>query len=222
MFTLISRLQNSPLAFRIFSIVLPLMHLAGFIGLQLPTSRPFFQTLVPFHLLSTALVLLLYHQDWNKSSVFFCVLAYVIGFGIEVLGVHTGLIFGHYQYGNTLGTKWLDVPLVIGLNWLVLIYAAGMVVASWRSSLWTKIALGAAVVVGLDFLIEPVAMRLDFWNWQGEVIPFQNYVAWYLISAFLLYCFYQYNFYKKNRLAGLLLLCQALFFTAHRLMYILD
>ena len=41
----------------------------------------------------------------------------LIGFIFEIIGVKTGLIFGHYKYCNGLGTKVFDVPLIISLNW---------------------------------------------------------------------------------------------------------
>jgi len=47
----------------------------------------------------------------------------IIGFLIEVIGVKTGYIFGRYYYGQSLGYHLLSVPLLIGLNWGVLLYS---------------------------------------------------------------------------------------------------
>jgi bisanhydrobacterioruberin hydratase len=213
---------RSPIGQRIIFIVLPLMHLAGFIGLQWPPAQLLFKALVPFHLLTTLALLLLFHTDWNKSAILFCTVAYLVGFSIEALGVHTGVIFGQYRYGVTLGWKVIDIPLVIGANWLTLIYSAGIVANHWHRSSMVKALLAAWVVVGLDVLIEPVAIRLDFWQWAGNTVPFQNYAAWYIVAFGLLWLFYQLPFHKQNRLAGLILICQMAFFAAHNIAYFLE
>ncbi|MBK9792799.1 MAG: carotenoid biosynthesis protein [Sphingobacteriales bacterium] len=64
----------------------------------------------------------------------------------------------------------------------------------------------------LDVFIEPVAIRLDFWQWQNNVIPFQNYVAWYLISFLLFLFFRRVNGAIQNRIAIIVLAIQFLFF----------
>ena len=51
-----------------------------------------------------------------------------LGFFIEVIGVKTGFIFGSYYYGAAMGIKILAVPLLIGLNWSILVYSTSLVV----------------------------------------------------------------------------------------------
>lgn len=206
---------------RIIFVVLPLMHIAGFIGLQLEASQSLFKALVPFHLLSCLVLLLLFQEQWNAKTLIFCVIAYLVGFFIEALGVHTGLIFGQYQYGETLGWKIIDIPLVIGVNWLILIFCTGILLDEWYQNPWLKAAIGATLIVAIDFLIEPVAIRLDFWDWTYHQIPLQNYIAWYVVAFGLLCLFFNLSFPKHNRIAVLLLICQALFFAAHNLAYYL-
>jgi len=222
MYSYIHQLRSSATFQRIIFIVVPLMHLTGFLGLQIAVTQPFFKALVPFHLLTSVAVLLIFHTDWNRPAVLFFLISYSVGFLIEAVGVYTGMIFGHYHYGATLGPKALDVPLVIGANWLTLIYSAGIIANKWHRSNRIKALLAAGMVVGIDILIEPVAIRLDFWSWMGDSIPFQNYVAWYIVAFGLLWLFYKLPFSKQNRMAGLLLACQAVFFAAHNLTYMLE
>ena len=195
------------------------MHLTGFLGAQFPAVAPLFRALTPFHLTLTLLFLLSFHADWNRAAVFYALLAALTGLVVEVLGVHTGLIFGTYHYGETLGFKVFEVPLLIGVNWFVLTYCAGIVANPLPLPTVLKAAAAAALVTLLDFLIEPVAMRNDFWSWQSHVVPLQNYVAWFLISWALLVVFYKLPFRKENKLAGLLLITQAVFFAAQCLTY---
>ena len=51
------------------------------------------------------------------------IVIYLIGVLAEVLGVRYNMIFGNYYYGNSLGPQVLEVPLIIGFNWLTLSFA---------------------------------------------------------------------------------------------------
>ncbi len=195
------------------------MYLAGIIGLQWEYSREIFKFLVPFNLIFTAFVVLFFHRNWNKYFGSFIIFTILAGFFVEVLGVKTGIIFGKYHYQTTLGIKILEVPPIIGLNWLVLVYATGVFCASFDrikvKILQNKIiqtALGASIMTFLDFLIEPVAIKFAFWAWDEPNIPLQNYVAWWFISAFLLTIFTYLSFEKNNKIATFVLLLQFLFF----------
>ena len=43
----------------------------------------------------------------------------------EILGVNYGLIFGDYIYLDNLGYKVFGVPVIIGVNWIILTYISG-------------------------------------------------------------------------------------------------
>ena len=64
----------------------------------------------------------------------------------------------------------------------------------------------------IDVLIEPVAVKFDYWSWQDQIIPLQNFVAWYIISFLMLRAYYELEFRKTNNVAGTLLICQIVFF----------
>ena len=199
------------------------MYLAGTIGLLIPSTQPYFKLASPFNLWVSLFLLLLFHQDFNKSFIFTAVFIFMSGFLVEVLGVHTGIIFGNYHYGQTLGTQLFDVPLVIGANWLLLVYCSSVSVKavfsnieykSFFTSIFIQSIIASMLMVGLDYLIEPVAISLDFWHWQADVIPAQNFQAWFLISFIFNYFFLNANFLKANELGLLLLFLQFLFFTS--------
>lgn len=184
----------------------------GVLGLSIPQTRPYFLLATPFTLLLAAILLFSYHIKWTKGDVIFLVLVYLAGFTLEALGVYTGAIFGPYTYGNTLGYQVFNVPLVIGLNWTTLIYCIVNIVnrTGWKS--YSVAALGAAFMVAIDLLIEPVAIALDFWNWEGGVIPLQNYVAWFVFSYVVIFLA---NITKRNwdnPLATPFFLIQVIFF----------
>lgn len=187
-------------------------YLAGMLGFLLPFTRPYFMALTPFNLLLSAAILFTFHPDRNLSFLIFCVLAFLTGFFAEVAGVASGLIFGEYSYGQTLGIKWLEVPLIIGINWLILTYSTGIICARLKTHFVLKAAAAALLMVFLDIFIEPVAIAFDFWSWGTPEIPVRNYIAWFIISFFLHLLFFYLPFRKENPVAKFLYLFQLIFF----------
>lgn len=136
--------------------------------------------LTPFQLIGTAVMLLANHSDIHKKEVVFFILTALIGFGVEVVGVQTGLIFGHYQYGSALGFQIAGVPLTIALNWLIMVYITGYLFR--RMGREFQPFAGALLMTGIDVIIEQVAPKLDFWTFAGESVPIRNYIAWFVIG----------------------------------------
>ncbi|MCU0439713.1 MAG: carotenoid biosynthesis protein [Raineya sp.] len=188
------------------------MHIAGIIGLALPETRNIFKLLVPFNLITNALLILYFQKQWNKYLIGALLIIMFTGFGIEVAGVHTGLIFGNYWYKTTLGYKVLEVPLLIAINWLIVIYTTSACVAEIKISKIFKALLATCLTVGLDFFIEPIAMKLDFWDWQNGIIPLQNYIGWFITAFFLHLIVIFLPFEKKNKVAVVLYICELIFF----------
>ncbi|MEA5258112.1 carotenoid biosynthesis protein [Arcicella aquatica] len=207
---------------KIVFTILSLMYLVGFIGLMIPLTREYFKLLSPFNLWISLILLLLFQQDFQLKFILFAIITFLIGFFVEVLGVHTGIIFGQYYYGKTLGIQLFDVPIVIGANWFILVYSSGHIIEKLfknlnpffgRNILLSTVA--ASLMVCLDLIIEPVAIRLDFWQWHFNKIPIQNYVGWFIISFGLQYYFISSKFLKNNALAPLLFYLQFIFFLLH-------
>ena len=192
-----------------------LFHAVGLFGFLTPSLTPLFLKLVPFHLLLMVGLLIVSHYNKNKEFGLFLVVTYFAGFLIEVLGVSTGFIFGSYHYGATLGIKLADVPLLIGVNWIILIYCAGVSTKYLKiRNHFLRALIGALFLIFLDILIEPVAIRFDYWSWEGMNIPFQNYVAWFVFSFCMLMFFFARKFRKNNPAALTMIVSQTLFFLA--------
>lgn len=192
--------------------ILVIFHAVGFWGLLFSGRPEYFQELTPMNLLLTNTLLFAFHHRWNTAFILFAAVVFAVGFFSEVLGVHTGLLFGDYAYGAALGVKVWEVPLLIGLNWLMLIYTTGHISNYTRLPWFAKAILGAMLMVLLDFFIEPVAMAFDFWDWQSGHIPFSNYIGWFLVALGLQVYFQQAPIFKENRLATYVYLVQLLFF----------
>ena len=191
--------------------ILVILYTVGLVGLH-TESRAWFLAATPLTLVISAGLLVWNQRDWNMAAVAAIVTCMVVGYAVEVVGVKTGLLFGDYTYGPTLGFKLLDVPLVIGLNWLLLTYATGTLWAGLRAHKLVQAAGAAATMTILDVLIEPVAMRLDFWQWAGDSVPLRNYAGWLVVSFLLLTLFQYLRFEKGNPVAAAVLGLQFVFF----------
>ncbi|WP_256009263.1 carotenoid biosynthesis protein [Desertivirga xinjiangensis] len=195
------------------SILVILFHIIGLAGFAIPSLSKLWRDLVPFHLLIMFVILLVSQTGKNSDFWKFMVLTYIFGYGIELLGVHTGYIFGSYQYETTLGFKLAEVPLLIGVNWILILFTVGCFVNTLPlKKPLVRAGLAALLVVILDLLIEPVAVLHDYWSWSGEVIPIQNYVAWLVFSFLMLLLFNKLDFNKRNSVASVLFIAQFFFF----------
>lgn len=206
-----------------------LFHSIGLAGMLFFKTDFFIQS-TPFNLLLSFSLLVWTQQDKNSQFLVFLIFVFIAGFFVEVLGVNTGFLFGSYSYGKVLGLQWLNVPIIIGLNWFIIIYCCGISTQTLLLKVIKRVATdanepplvlkamsvivdGATLAVLFDWLMEPVAVRLGFWTWLGDgSIPFYNYVCWFVISLILLMIFHFSGFNKQNKFAINLLLIQALFF----------
>ena len=106
---------------------------------------------------------------------------------------------------------------MIGINWLILVYSAGayiqrLIPSNSASSVLIKSLMGAAILTIIDFFIEPIAIKFDFWVLQAGEVPVQNYVAWFVTAFVFMLLFNKLNFNKSNPIAHILLIVQSLFF----------
>jgi putative membrane protein len=194
------------------SIIL-IFHAVGLVGLIIPFTRPLFLHIVPFHLLLMLAVIILNHKPIDKSVIFFFITIFILGFAAERIGIHQHWLFGDYNYGNTLGFKLAGVPLIIGCNWFMLIYSAGVLMQLSRlKSFILRVAIGASLLVLLDLLIEPVAIHFDYWHWTNDIIPLKNYVCWFAVSFLMLLLFEAFRFKQQSIVAIVFLLTQFFFF----------
>ena len=193
--------------------VLIVLYCVGILGITI-NIFPWFIYLTPVNLLVSTFIIIAFHQEWKRDFIAFVIVSYSLGFSIEYFGVNTGLIFGTYTYGDVLGPKIGDTPLMIGVNWLMLSYSAGITINHLLGdkNFIIKSIFGAGILVLLDLLIEPVAIHYNFWTWEEVSVPFKNYIAWFVI-AFTIQLFFNLVAGKsKNKVAVALLVLQFAFF----------
>ncbi len=199
--------------FYIHALNLILIYIVGVCGILFTCDlqHSIFLKLSSLSLIITTVVVLLFHTSWNRNFILSAAIIFLFGFFIEVIGVKTGILFGNYWYGKTLGYKLMEVPVMIGVNWFLLIYIIAASFSAIKETLLFAL-ICASTMTFLDVFIEPVAIKLDFWQWQNNAIPLQNYAAWFCISFMLFLFFRKANGIIKNRLSLVTLATQFLFF----------
>ena len=195
--------------FSIFIILL--FHISGLIGLT-TSSKGWFLSQTPLNLLLSFFVLIRHEDFKNIKLTILISLIFILSFFLEVLGTNTGLIFGNYHYGPVLGFGFFNTPIMIGINWFIMVFCIGVVLNRMNCSIYIKSLLGAAIMTISDYIIEPVAVAYNFWKWETPLIPIQNYISWFIFSYLFLLIFYKFKIESNNKVAPWLLMTQIIFF----------
>ncbi len=195
-----------------FLYFLLLVYVSGSIGFVV--NPPFFSPFTPYTLLLTCFVFLIHCPLADKKFILAFFSIAFLGYIVEVIGVKTGLIFGKYSYGNGLGFKLLDVPLIISINWAMLICAGIRIVSGIFVNKITVLVVAALLVTGIDLLIEQVAPKLDFWQFEGELPSLHNYLGWIGVAFFTSYFFYPIIIKGNRSISLIILILQIIFFTS--------
>ena len=192
-----------------------LVHFSGAIGIAF-FKPSFFVPFTPVNLFLMLLMLILNEQPINFRFVQAFLMAVVVGMTTEMIGVNTGLLFGNYSYGEIFGRKLFGVPVLIGINWFCIVYASYVIAVAFRrkrSGGKAMVALlTASIATAFDWIMEPVAMKLGFWNWSNGQIPLFNYASWFVISFAVSIAFGYLKIEANNKFAPYFLMVQVLFF----------
>ena len=184
----------------------------GIIGIQMEETNALFIKLIPVALLLSSAFVFYFHTSFDLKTILVFSLVYFLGLLIEIIGVDTKLIFGHYEYGNGLGIKLFHTPLIIGLNWLMLVYMSTSAAKKIISNSFLQMVLAASLLLAYDIILEQMAPVLQMWYWKGDRIPLQNYIAWFVIALFFNFLFYIFKIKTSNKIAPFVLLFQTCFF----------
>ena len=193
------------------AIIIAAFYFFGTLGIILGY-REWFVPKTAFNLLLTFAVLLLYQARIDKKLIIALAACYFIGFIAEYLGVAHGLIFGDYYYPSTLGPQLLGVPMIIGVNWFLITFVVWNELGKLEWPTILKIFLASLLTTLIDVIIEPVAIELNFWQWEGNVVPLQNYVGWFVISFFIFSIYSLLKLPLANKVSKYILFWQLFFF----------
>jgi len=135
-------------------------------------------------------VLYVFHSFTNlnlKTAGMFLIIAAVISYLWEFVGVETGIPFGSYYYTSALGPQIGPVPIAIPLIWCALGYFCLQASDHY--------IMASALMVSLDLSFDPVfSGSLHLWNWTGPTqyfgVPWTNFLGWFIASLTFFGVFY--------------------------------
>ncbi len=189
-----------------------LFYAVGVAGLIYSNTFQLFIQLIPFALLLSIVALAFSHGTFTQKQLIVFIVIYLLGFLVEMVGVNTGIIFGPYNYGDSLGFKLYNTPLIIGLNWLLLVYVTASVMENTRLHPAVKVVSGSILMLGYDIVLEQVAPVLDMWYWHTGNVPVQNYLSWFVLAILFHTLIRMFNVNTQNKLGPFLFVCQTVFF----------
>ena len=199
---------------RWFVYILVYLFLSGLIAHLVPKIYPFTRYTTDLFLLmiNGTLLYFLFEKNKDQNLWWWAAITYLGTFSLEALGVATGKVFGAYHYGETMFLQVLNVPLVIALNWTVLILAVNNLMYRWTQQPVLLALLSGLFIAVYDYFIEPVAIRLDYWQWEAGVIPLQNYLAWAIIAFLFSLPLHLWKIKFRSPLLNIYLFVQLIYF----------
>ena len=72
-----------------------------------------------------------------------------------------------------------------------------MCIRDRNNSIIQIIILGTLLMLFMDFVMEPIAPKLDLWKFKNLVVPTSNYIGWLIISI-LTQTIYNIQFKEKE------------------------
>lgn len=126
-----------------------------------------------------------------RDAVMLFVVLGVLALVVETSAIITGFPYGHFGYSDLLGYRLFGyTPWTVFLAWTPLVIAACAVsrrlaVGGW---LWpVRIVLVAIILVVFDLVLDPGAVKIGFWRYEGGGVfygvPFSNFVGWLFSGA---------------------------------------
>ena len=170
-------------------IIIAVNHAIGVTGLNNGNFHHIFESLAGINLLLSFLIVIVFDAALNSAFLGFCIFGFVLGMGAEIMGVNTGFPFGIYYYTQVFGWHLFGVPVIIGVNWVLLSYITGIWANSYIQGEWQKILAASALMVVIDLFLEGFAIRHNLWVWQNIVPPVRNYVSWFIVSVLIQFVF---------------------------------
>ena len=202
---------NSTSKVSVFAIWL--FQVCGMIGISYG-NKDLFLSFTPVNLIISFFLLFVNQIQITQREILSVFTIFLIGMICEILGVNYGYIFGDYVYLDNLGTKVFGVPILIGINWIILTFITGSISSYiFKKNLKFSILTGAIFMILLDLIIEPVAPLLGFWIFDLPSVPLQNYVGWFLIGLATQFVYQKFVVNKEMPFSTNLLLANIVFFS---------
>jgi len=110
---------------------------------------------------------------------------------IEYVGVSTGWPYGEFVYGVSLGPMIAGIPAALPVFFLPIVVNAYLLcvllLGDRAASRLVRLAVVIPAVVTMDVVLDPAAVSLGFWSYEGGGVfydvPLSNYAGWVLSAT---------------------------------------
>ena len=137
----------------------------------------------------TAAIICTINQKTRTAALL--IIAGLIGFLSEIVGVITSFPYGEYEYTDKLGIKIFDVPIVLICAWIIVSSFALDLISFLKLKKIFFPFVFASITTYYDLLIDPLMSGpLNYWVWRTESegfygVPLENFFGWFLVSLFI-------------------------------------
>ncbi|MGL4993414.1 MAG: carotenoid biosynthesis protein [Bacteroidales bacterium] len=205
--------KRKKVRYSILAAITLCIYVMGVITIADTEQREFALSVTPFALILSITALLFFREKRYTTRTLVVYSSIVlISWALEAIGVNSGIIFGEYEYGNSLGVSIIGTPILIGFNWLFLVVISQSITYSLKLKGAIAIISSSLLMVYYDTLLEEVAPLMDMWRFSLPVVPINNYIGWFVISLILNTISYKLDREEGNFMALPLLILQILLF----------
>ncbi len=151
--------------------------------------HPYFSVFLQTCLLTLGLVVI--KLIANRHNIRYLMIFFILGIyalAIESISIKTGFPYSKFVYKDLMGLKILDiVPWSVFFVWPTLVISAVSLSRNIFKKKMVVFSASVALLLLLDFVFDPVATKLHFWDWQNSGVyydvPFTNFMGWVLSSV---------------------------------------
>ena len=112
-------------------------------------------------------------------------------YAVEVIGVLTGVPYGEFSYGVSLGPMIAGVPVALPVFFIPLVVNAYLLcvllLGEYASSRAVRLGVVVPTVIAMDLVLDPGAVALGFWSFAEDGpfygVPLINYAGWTVSAA---------------------------------------
>jgi uncharacterized membrane protein len=137
------------------------------------------------------------HAQATSGTAYAAALAIVaggVGFVAELIGVHTGVPFGHYRYTGGLGPGFGGVPVIVAVAWLMMAHPSLVVASRLTHRTAAGVAVAAWALASWDVFLDPQMVSAGHWRWTDPSpalpgvtgVPIGNYAGWIVVALLVM------------------------------------
>jgi putative membrane protein len=135
-----------------------------------------------FMIMAISLISIIIYSKNKLNNYLILLLIFIVSFLAEYIGVKTGILFGEYNYSDVLLLQINNVPIAIGFAWISTLLTSFAISQKLNANKYILSIINAGLMTGLDFFLEPAAIKLNYWQWDTVSVPLFNYFTWFILS----------------------------------------